>query len=98
MDSQIKRGKLVNFRVSEEEFEQIAEATRASGARSVSMFARAAILAPQSAEVNVANIQNHLAEIDRKLDRLFESLALPVASGDGRDNLVAAATASGSMH
>lgn len=86
-EDRFKRGKLVNFRVSEEEFAQIAEATRASGMRTVSMFARTAVLAPQSAPVSLAPIEDHLLQIDRKLEALFRSHGSPVVSEDSREEL-----------
>ncbi len=46
MNDRLKRSRIVNFRVSEEEFAQITEATQANGSRSVSMFARDAVLPP----------------------------------------------------
>lgn len=95
MDDRIKRNKLVNFRVSEEEFSQITQAAHQSGARSVSMFARAAVLTPRASPSGVAPIEDHLCQIDRRLEALFSFLGSPVASADSRDEVRMCTAAAG---
>jgi hypothetical protein len=51
-----KRTKLVSFRLSEEEYEQLSRACMATGARSISDFARTALQQSVSAEGGVIHV------------------------------------------
>jgi hypothetical protein len=69
------RNRLVNFRVSEEEFNSLREACETGGARSISDFARSAVLTnqcgkPETDEVlrlRLALIEEKMGEVDAKL-------------------------------
>ena len=69
------RNRLVNFRVSEDEFQSLREACETGGARSISDFARCAVLTtpgrkPESDEIlrlRLALIDEKMGEVDAKL-------------------------------
>jgi hypothetical protein len=69
------RNRLVNFRVSEDEFQSLREACETGGARSISDFARCAVLLghggkPETDEVlrlRLALIEEKMGEVDAKL-------------------------------
>lgn len=69
------RNRLVNFRVSEEEFQNLREACLSGGARSISDFARSAVLNTfgSSGEVE-GQLKVRLSTIDQKMDELDTSL------------------------
>ena len=75
------RGRLVNFRVTEDEFEQLKSACDRHGARCFSDFARHVMLSPPNA--NIGDYDHKLAVLDRRislievsLSRLFNALAI----------------------
>ena len=69
------RNRLVNFRVSEDEFNSLREASESGGARSISDFARCAVLTNQTANpekdevlrIRLALIEEKMGEVDAKL-------------------------------
>lgn len=69
------RNRLVNFRVSEDEFQSLREACETGGARSISDFARCAVLTGQSGRpdsedilrLRLALIEEKMGEVDAKL-------------------------------
>jgi hypothetical protein len=69
------RNRLVNFRVSEDEFNSLREACESGGARSISDFARCAVLSPTSSRpeseevlrLRLALIEEKMGEVDAKL-------------------------------
>lgn len=69
------RTRLVNFRLSEEEFEMLKETCARSGARSISDFARAAILATSAVPVALSTCGNRLERLESLLTRLEASLS-----------------------
>ena len=62
------RTRLVNFRLTEEEYETLKTAAESRGARSISDFARAAILS--SVATHESGTNGHASGIDRKLEDL----------------------------
>lgn len=70
------RTRLVNFRLSEEEFEVLQQTCARSGARSISDFARAAVLAAPSITPADSVCGNRLDRLEMLLTRLETSLAL----------------------
>ncbi|MBM3767792.1 MAG: hypothetical protein FJW32_20585 [Acidobacteria bacterium] len=77
------RTRLVNFRVSEDEFKSLREACETGGARSISDFARHAVLgapekgANESKEVlglRLALIEEKMGEVDAKLFQIARLL------------------------
>ena len=67
------RGKLVNFRVSDDEFEQLKIASSRHGARCLSAFARKMVLSTFSVEGE--NVEDRLVALDRRLTALEDSLS-----------------------
>ena len=69
------RNRLVNFRVSEDEFQSLREACETGGARSISDFARSDVLTNQIAKpeaedvlrLRLALIEEKMGEVDAKL-------------------------------
>ena len=69
------RNRLVNFRVSEDEFQSLREASETGGARSISDFARCAVLLnhggkPETNDIlrlRLALIEEKMGEVDAKL-------------------------------
>ena len=69
------RNRLVNFRVSEEEFQNLRDACLSGGARSISDFARSAVLNTFSGTAEVEGLLKiRLTTIDQKMDDLDSSL------------------------
>ena len=70
------RTRLVNFRLSEEEYQTLKEAAIQQGARSISDFARAAILnsvanpLKESANVDFAGLDRKVSEIQGTVERI----------------------------
>jgi hypothetical protein len=65
------RNRLVNFRLSDEELENLRLACAAQGARSLSDFARAAVLrAVETSPAEQAQAQSQIAALDQKVQAL----------------------------
>lgn len=86
------RNRLVNFRVSEEEFVSLREACETGGARSVSDFARSAVLgstgfradAEDILRLRLALIEEKMTEVDSKLlliARMLRETSVPLQAG-----------------
>lgn len=69
------RTRLVNFRLSEEEFELLQQTCSRSGARSISDFARAAVLSAPSIPPTSLGCGTRLDRLESLLTRLENSLA-----------------------
>jgi hypothetical protein len=67
------RGRLVNFRVTDDEFEQLKLACDRQGARCLSAFARKMML--NATNANGENLADKLATLDRRLSILEDSLS-----------------------
>ena len=74
------RSRLVNFRVTDEEFEKLRSACGRNGARSISEFARSVMLS--SPVVDAENFSDQILSLDRRvagleisMSRLVEALA-----------------------
>ena len=67
------RTKLVNFRLSEVEFEDIREACGSLGARSISDFARSAVLG-KFKQAGEPALENRLVEMNSKVGELESNL------------------------
>ena len=87
------RNRLVNFRLSDDEFERLKSACAEFGARSISDFARGSVLdritgGPQAE----ARPQEHLAELDHKVATLEDQVTqlLNLAEATGRSGMVTA--------
>ena len=81
------RGRLVNFRVTDDEFEQLKTACDRQGARCLSAFARQVMLsAPgENGEVDrkLAVLDQRLATLEVSMSRLFNALAFSTAEVNG---------------
>jgi hypothetical protein len=99
MEDRFRRGKLVNFRVSEEEFARIKEAALASESRSVSVFAREAVLGPQrgAASTGTPDIEHRVAHIGQKLEAIITILSSLTNASDPRDEVKAFAASVGAI-
>lgn len=84
------RNRLVNFRVSEDEFRSLREACESGGARSISDFARCAVLTTHSGKaetdevlrLRLVLIEEKMSEVDAKLlliARMLRDTAAPPA-------------------
>lgn len=88
------RTKLVNFRLSEEEFDSLKDACGTLGARSVSDFARSAVLskfrpaAEPAYETSLAMMNGKVGELESNLNYLMRQLGL------GQQPMAMAASAS----
>jgi hypothetical protein len=67
------RTRLVNFRVSEDEFQRLKETCARSGARSVSDFARAAVLTEAAAGPSfpILELSHRWNRLEERLDAYF---------------------------
>jgi hypothetical protein len=75
------RGRLVNFRVTDDEFEQLKSACDRHGARCLSAFARQIMLSaphahPEDLDRKLAVLDRRLSTLEVSLSRLFNALAL----------------------
>lgn len=75
------RNRLVNFRLSEAEFEALRTACQAMGARSIAEFARSAVLEKMShsdgsdaGRVRVFQLDHKVAELETKVGQLLSLL------------------------
>jgi hypothetical protein len=82
------RNRLINFRLTEEEFEYLHRACHDQGARSISDFARSAVMnqaggAGGAGEVRPewSRLEQLLSQMDGKLSQLIESLRPGPAPG-----------------
>jgi hypothetical protein len=69
------RNRVVLFRLTQEEYQQVQEACAEGGARSVSDFARARILGAAPAGASLTQIQSQLAELSATVAKLTEAVA-----------------------
>ena len=67
------RARLVNFRVTDDEFQQLRLACDRQGERCLSAFARRVML--NAPEANTQEIASQLADLDRRLSTLEVSLS-----------------------
>ena len=67
------RSRLVNFRVTDDEFQQLKDASDRHGARCLSAFARKMVLSAGAS--NGEHSVDELASLDRRLSLLEESMA-----------------------
>jgi hypothetical protein len=72
------RNRLVNFRLSEDEFEKLRSACLESGARSISDFARSAVLTcmerggpSSSSESRVNHLDRKVSDLEDRIDQLL---------------------------
>jgi hypothetical protein len=70
------RNRLVNFRLSEDEFERLKASCKSQGARSISDFARSSVLDRMEAPPNGPFGQGRLTQIDTKVSELEMRLGL----------------------
>ena len=74
------RNRLVNFRLSEDEFENLRQSCERFGARSISDFARSSVLSrlaedPQqepAAKMRIATLDNKVAELETRVGQLLK--------------------------
>lgn len=69
------RNRVVLFRLTQEEYQQVQEACQEGGARSVSDFARARILGSAPGGLSLTQIQTQLAELTATVTKLTETVA-----------------------
>ena len=87
------RTKLVNFRLSEEEFDDLRQVCGSLGARSISDFARTAVLS-KFKQAGEPALENRLVEMNSKVGELESNLAsLMRQLGFSEGNRVMAAAA-----
>ena len=67
------RSRLVNFRVTDDEFQQLKEASDRHGSRCLSAFARKMVLSTFSTDGE--NVADRLVALDRRLTTLEDSLS-----------------------
>jgi hypothetical protein len=75
------RGRLVNFRVTDDEFQQLKQACDRHGERCLSAFARKVMLSvpeanPQEIASQLANFDRRLSTLEVSLSRLFNALTV----------------------
>lgn len=78
------RTRLVNFRLSEDEYQTLKEAAIKQGARSISDFARGAILTSVTAsraeaggQMDLSGLERKVSEIQHTVERISGLLATP---------------------
>lgn len=73
------RNRLINFRLTEEEFVSLRDACRNQGARSISDFARSAVMTQAehpSGAAETGRTDELLASLESRLNEMFELLKL----------------------
>ena len=87
------RTRLVNFRVTDEEFERLKAAADRQGARCLSDFARASMLSQSKSRPDSEPMEDRmdlfdrrLAVLERSMSRLVEALAGSKIQSVGSDN------------
>jgi hypothetical protein len=80
MAIQKPRTRLVNIRLSEEEFASLQRATTESGARSISDFCRNAILKSSggSSQQDLHEVERRLGQLESSMTQLTERLAAAI--------------------
>ena len=68
------KAKIVSFRLSESEFAEIENVSRANGYRSLSLFARSAILAFGSSAENSPSHRTEVSELRQRIDIMAAEL------------------------
>ncbi len=72
------RSRLVNFRVTDDEFQQLKEASDRQGARCLSAFARKMVLSAGSGSEDrgdeLASLHRRLCNLEESMGRLFSAL------------------------
>lgn len=68
------RRRLINFRVTDEEFERLKKAANVKGSRCLSEFARLVMLGP-SERSDAQSLEGKLSVFDRRLDVLESNVA-----------------------
>jgi len=70
------RNRLVNFRLSEDEFEMLRESCGRFGARSISDFARSSVLArleeDPEAKTRLSSLDNKVVELETRVSQLLK--------------------------
>ena len=79
------RTRLVNFRVTDEEFERLKIASERRGARCLSDFARAIILDQPEGPSLPGSYDDRFRSFDRRLNSLEQSMSRLVAALSGTD-------------
>ena len=82
------RNRLVNFRLSEAEFDELKSACLERGARSISEFARTAVLRsldgqpaePKPADEQVVNLERKVDNLEIRVDQLIGMFAIASAT------------------
>jgi len=74
MPSTTPRDRIVLFRLTQEEYQLLRDASAASGARSISDFTRSEILSVVQADSMDMSVWSRLVEIDRKLDGVLDTI------------------------
>ncbi len=75
------RNRLVNFRISEDEFQALMDATTAAGARSMSDYARTCVLGNNgSQDGSLQQLEKSVSSLHMKFDLLLEILTEPTGA------------------
>jgi hypothetical protein len=77
------RNRVVLFRLTQDEYNQVQEACASGAARSVSDFARARILGGPTDATSMTQIESRLAELSRTVERLTNVVETAVAPRSG---------------
>ncbi len=83
------RNRLVNFRLSEVEYEELKTACHASGARSISEFARNAVLRriagpdrdTEAASARMREFEERIRRLEDRMEQLFRAISLAGMAG-----------------
>jgi hypothetical protein len=78
----------VNFRVSEDEFRRLKEGCARAGARSVSDYARAAVLTEAGAgpSVPLLELSHRWNRLEERLDAYFSLVSIDIDTADGAED------------
>jgi hypothetical protein len=86
------KSKMVSFRLSPDEYTKAEETSRAHGYRSISLFARCAVLAFQSTSAGADAYEQQIRELRDRIDTMAEELVRLSAQlrGSNADEAVSA--------
>src|SRR5436305_11381018 len=82
MSSNLRRDRLVVFRLTQEEYRLLRAACAAAGRRSISEFTRSELLSIVKSDSVDASVRDKLLQIDHKLDVLLHGLPCTSESSD----------------
>jgi mobilization protein NikA len=85
-----RRDRIVVFRVTDEEHQQLQQACESSGNRNLSEFVRLELLnrvqSRKAARANIAGLEKRLSDLEASYIQAMKQIQVPVCQGDSHAN------------